>query len=118
MEDEAISGSISPATTNVSMSKKKKAKPTPNKPTGDGAVSVGPRKRKGDGAVSVGPTKHKSKAPVSVAHTADGILQNWSETTDYRIAFRAMTAEEKREEIANVNKGAAKVMKDIIKKKV
>jgi hypothetical protein len=118
MEHADRSPAISPAAAILSVLKKKKAKPTPGKLTGEGAVSVGPRKRQVKGAVSVGPTTNKGKASPSVAHTADSILQQWSETTEYGIAFRAMTEEDKREEVANVNKGAAKAMKDIMKKKL
>ena len=118
IDDEASTSPISLATITVRMSATKKAKPTPTIQSCTGAVSVGLKKRKDKGAVAVRTTKHRGKEPLPVAHSMESILQNWSETTEYGIAFRAMTAEEKGEEIINVNKGATKAMKDLMKKKV
>ncbi len=68
--------------------------------------------------LSFAPKKQTDKAGVSVAHTIQSVLDTWSDATDYGVSFRAMTPEERVEEIKTLNKGATKGMKDIIRKKV
>ncbi len=53
-----------------------------------------------------------------MSYSVEGVLSSWSETTDYGQSFRAMNEEGQRTEVANLNKGAAKDMKGIIKNKI
>ncbi len=53
-----------------------------------------------------------------MSYSVEGVLSSWSETTDYGQSFRAMNEEGQRTEVANLNKGAAKCMKGIIKNKL
>jgi hypothetical protein len=53
-----------------------------------------------------------------MSYSIERVLSTWSETTDYGQSFRAMDEEGKRTEVANLNKGAAKGMKDIIENKL
>jgi hypothetical protein len=50
--------------------------------------------------------------------TIDGVLQRWSEGTEYGIAFRGMTMDEQTSEVLKLNKDSVKGMKGIIKSKL
>ena len=66
-------------------------------------------------------TKGKQKLPEVVSKTSysvEGVLSNWNETTDYGKSFRAMNVEGQLAEVDVLNKGAAKDMKGLIKKKL
>ncbi len=54
----------------------------------------------------------------SVTYTIEGVLTQWSDTTEYGISFRAMTTAEQTAEVSVLNKGAIKGMKGIIKSKL
>jgi hypothetical protein len=53
-----------------------------------------------------------------MSYSVEGVLSSWSETIDYGQSFRAMNEEGQRTEVDNLNKGAVKGMKGIIKKKL
>ncbi len=55
---------------------------------------------------------------MAATYTIASVLDNWSEPTDYGVAFRNMSEEERLAEVVLVNKGAAKGMKGIIKSKL
>ncbi len=57
-------------------------------------------------------------AVTKMSYSVEGVLSSWSETTDYGQSFRAMNEEGQRGEVENLNKGAAKGMKGIIKNKL
>ncbi len=63
-------------------------------------------------------TKGKKDFPAAVALTIDGVLQRWSEVTEYGIAFRGMTMDEQTLEVLRLNKDSVKGMKGIIKSKL
>ena len=54
----------------------------------------------------------------SVTYTIEGVLTQWSDTSEYGISFRAMTTAEQTAEVVVLNKGAMKGMKGIIKSKL
>jgi hypothetical protein len=54
----------------------------------------------------------------AVTYTIEGVLTQWSDTTEYGISFRAMTSDEQKAEVIVLNKGAIKWMKGIIKSKL
>ncbi len=54
----------------------------------------------------------------NVSYSVEGVLSTWSDTTDYGQSFRSMNADGQRMEVDNLNKGAVKGMKGIIKNKL
>jgi hypothetical protein len=64
------------------------------------------------------PTTAKQKCVAAVTYTTEGVLELWSEATEYGLSFRGMTPEEQKIEVAVLNKGAVKGMKGIIKSKL
>jgi hypothetical protein len=64
------------------------------------------------------PTNTKHDAAAAVTYTIDGVLQRWSDATEYGLSFRGMTMDEQKAEVVVLNKGAMKGMKGIIKSKL
>jgi hypothetical protein len=62
--------------------------------------------------------KNKNEDGTKMSYCVEGVLSTWSETTDYGQSFRAMNEEGQRTEVDNLNKGAVKGMKGIIKNKL
>ncbi len=60
----------------------------------------------------------KQNGVAAVTYTIEGVLELWSEATEYGLSFRGMTPEEQKTEVAVLNKGAIKGMKGIIKSKL
>jgi hypothetical protein len=60
----------------------------------------------------------KLKSVAAVTYTIEGVLELWSEATEYGLSFRGMSMEEQKNEVAVLNKGATKGMKGIIKSKL
>jgi hypothetical protein len=65
-------------------------------------------------------TTKRGKAEVSLptTYTVQGVLDNWSDSTEYGISFRAVKDAEQLAEVCVLNKRAAKGMKRIIKNKL
>ena len=57
----------------------------------------------------------KVKKTTTVQYTLEGVLEQWSGTTEFGIAFRALTPLEQLAELAVLNKGAAKGLKGVVK---
>ncbi len=49
----------------------------------------------------------KADGTMATTYTIESVLDNWSESTDYGVAFRTMTGEERLAEVVILNKGAA-----------
>jgi hypothetical protein len=64
------------------------------------------------------PKTSKPNCVAAVTYTIEGVLELWSEATEYGLSFRGMTPEEQKIEVAVLNKGAVKGMKGIIKSKL
>ncbi len=50
----------------------------------------------------------KTKKNKTMAYTVEGVLEQWSGTTDFGVTFRALTPLQQLAEVAVLNKGAAK----------
>jgi hypothetical protein len=59
-----------------------------------------------------------NKVKAAMTYTNDIVLQQWGETTEYGKSFRSLNEEQQSVEVALLNKGSAKVMKNIIKTKL
>jgi hypothetical protein len=57
-------------------------------------------------------------ADSNVSYSVASVLTTWNDTTDYGKSFRAMNDDGQRMEVDNLNKGAVKGLKDLIKKKL
>jgi hypothetical protein len=54
----------------------------------------------------------------NMAYTKESIELQWSEETEYGVAFRGMTEEQQQTKVQRLNKGVEKGMKCVIKSKV
>jgi hypothetical protein len=63
-------------------------------------------------------TKGAGKIPANMCYTVDGVMTSWNDTTEYGTSFRNLTVEEQRAEVQQLNKGAEKQLKGIIKNKL
>jgi hypothetical protein len=59
-----------------------------------------------------------NKVKDAMTYTNDTVLQQWGETTEYGKSFRLLNEEQQSVEVALLNKGSAKSMKNIIKTKL
>ena len=59
-----------------------------------------------------------NKVKAAMTYTNDIVLQHWGDTTEYGKSFRLLNEEQQSVEVALLNKGSAKSMKNIIKAKL
>jgi hypothetical protein len=84
---------------------------------GETSPSLAKHKRVKSNATKTTNTKTKySKA--AMKYTNDIVLQHWGDTTEYGKSFRSLNEEQQSAEVALLNKGSAKSMKNIIKTKL
>jgi hypothetical protein len=62
--------------------------------------------------------RKKADATLAREYNVESVLLAWDDTTDYGISFRNMSIEEQQKEVINLNKGAAKGLKGMIKNKL
>ncbi len=62
--------------------------------------------------------RNANKVKAAMIYTNDIVLQQWGETTEYGQSFRLLNEEQQSVEVALLNKGSAKSMKNIIKTKL
>jgi hypothetical protein len=63
-------------------------------------------------------TQKMRKSVAKMTYTVDGVLETWSDVTDYGIRFRTLTKDEQLSEVQVLNKGADKGMKGLMKMKL
>jgi hypothetical protein len=93
----------------------KALKPANNPSTKKISSTKGPKK---SNALHKQVQKKGNDATANVSYSVEGVLATWSDTTDYGQSFRSMDADGQRMEVDNLNKGAVKGMKGIIKNKL
>jgi hypothetical protein len=63
-------------------------------------------------------TKGAGQILGNMCYTVDGVMTTWNDTTEYGTSFRNLTIEEQQAEVRQLNKGAEKQMKGIVKNKL
>jgi hypothetical protein len=80
-------------------------------------ATFGKKKRVKSNATKTNNTNSKN-VKAAMTYTNDIVLQHWGDTTEYGKSFRLLNEEQQSAEVALLNKGSAKSMKNIIKTKL
>ncbi len=84
---------------------------------GETSPPLGKNKRVKRNATKTTNKKNKN-LNAAMKYTNDIVLQHWGDTTEYGKYFRSLNEEQQSAEVALLNKGSAKSMKNIIKTKL